>query len=80
MREWTPYSGVEPSHLRGFLVSRAGQFLLTPLPGGHTWLEGTTWYRHTMWPATYWRAWSDYVIHRIHLRVLRHIARLSVGS
>jgi hypothetical protein len=73
MQEWTPYSHIEPPHLHGFLVSRGGQFLLTPLPGGRTRLEGTTWYRHSLWPAEYWRLWSDFIIHRIHLRVLRHI-------
>jgi hypothetical protein len=26
-----------------------------------------------MWPETYWHWWSDYVIHRIHMRVLEHI-------
>jgi hypothetical protein len=26
-----------------------------------------------MWPAVYWHIWSDYIIHRIHLRVLNHI-------
>jgi hypothetical protein len=30
-----------------------------------------------MWPAGYWRRWSDAVVHRIHLRVLRHIKRLA---
>ncbi len=78
MQEWTPYSKIDPPHLHGFLVSLGGQFLLTPLPGGRTRLEGTTWYHHTMWPATYWRAWSDFIIHRIHLRVLRHIERTAV--
>jgi hypothetical protein len=73
MEEWTPYKRVTPPHLKGFLVSRAGQFLLTPLPGGRTRLEGTTWYRHTMWPAAYWQVWSDGIIHRIHFRVLEHI-------
>jgi uncharacterized membrane protein YhaH (DUF805 family) len=73
MEEWTPYSHVEPPHLHGFLVSNGGQFLLTPLPDGGTRLEGTTWYRHSLWPAAYWRLWSDAIIHRIHLRVLRHI-------
>jgi hypothetical protein len=73
MQEWTPYSKVEPPHLHGFLVSNGGQFLLTPLPAGRTRLEGTTWYRHSMWPEIYWRTWSDFIIHRIHLRVLRHI-------
>src|SRR5207245_959328 len=39
----------------------------TPLPGGRTRLQGTTWYRHRMWPAGYWRLWCDAVVHRIHL-------------
>lgn len=73
MEEWTPYSHIEPYHLHGFLVSNGGQFLLTPLPNGATRLQGTTWYRHGLWPAAYWRLWSDAIIHRIHLRVLRHI-------
>jgi hypothetical protein len=73
MQEWTPYSHIEPAHLHGFLVSNGGQFLLTPLPGGRTRIEGTTWYRHGLWPSTYWRWWSDAIIHQIHMRVLRHI-------
>jgi len=73
LEEWTPYSEIHPAHLKGFLVSRQGQFLLTPLPGGRTRLEGTTWYQHHMWPAAYWQLWSDAIIHRIHLRVLNHI-------
>ena len=73
MEEWTPYSHIEPAHLQGFLVSEGGQFLLTPLPNGGTRLEGTTWYHHGLWPSTYWRVWSDAIIHRIHLRVLQHI-------
>jgi len=73
MEEWTPYSHIEPPHLHGFLVSNGGQFLLAALPNGGTRLEGTTCYRHTLWPAAYWRLWSDAIIHRIHLRVLNHI-------
>jgi uncharacterized membrane protein YhaH (DUF805 family) len=73
MREWTPYQQIHPPHLHGFLVSERGQFLLTPLTGGRTRLEGTTWYRHNLWPEDYWQWWSDYIIHRIHMRVLRHI-------
>ena len=42
MEEWTPYHEIHPPHLAGFLVSRRGRFLLTPLPGGRTRLEGTT--------------------------------------
>ena len=75
MQEWTPYAEIHPPHLKGFLVSRRGQFLLTALPGGRTRLEGTTWYQHNLWPAGYWQLWSDTVIHHIHWRVLQHIKR-----
>lgn len=77
MREWTPYAEVRAPHLSGFLVSRQGEFLLTPLGGGRTLLTGTTWYQHHMWPAGYWQLWSDAMIHRIHRRVLRQIQRLA---
>ena len=80
MEEWTPYRHIAPPHLRGFLESQAGQFRLTPLAGGHTRLEGTTWYRHSLWPAAYWKEWSDFVIHRIHTRVLEHIRRQSEAA
>lgn len=73
MEEWTPYSHIDTPHLHGFLVSEGGQFLLTPLPNGGTRLEGTTRYQHGLWPSQYWRLWSDEIIHKIHLRVLRHI-------
>jgi len=36
-------------------------------------LEGTTWYYHNIKPAAYWQLWSDYIIHKIHVRVLNHI-------
>ena len=77
MEEWTPYKKIYPRHLDNYLASRQGQFLLTPLPGGRTRLEGTTWYVHNLWPAAYWQRWSDFIIHRIHERVLVHIKRLA---
>lgn len=80
MRELSPYPDIHPPHVEGFLVSRRGQFLLTPLPGGRTRLEGTTWYQHHLWPAAYWRLWSDAILHRIHRRVLEHIAVLAEGD
>jgi uncharacterized membrane protein YhaH (DUF805 family) len=73
MNELTPYGHIEPKHLHGYFESHQGQFLLTELPGGRTRLEGTTWYSHSMWPETYWHWWSDFIIHRIHMRVLEHI-------
>ena len=71
---------IHPKHLDNFLVSRKGQFLLTPLPGGRTRLEGTTWYTHNLWPSAYWQVWSDFIIHRIHERVLVHIKGLAESS
>ncbi|HET8964564.1 MAG TPA: hypothetical protein VFN20_00015, partial [Candidatus Acidoferrum sp.] len=73
MNELTPYGHIEAKHLHGYFESHQGQFLLTELPGGRTRVEGTTWYSHSMWPETYWHWWSDFIIHRIHMRVLEHI-------
>ena len=79
MQEWSPYP-IRPPHLaQHYLLSRRGEFLLTELPGGRTRLQGTTWYENKFWPAAYWRVWSDYFIHRIHMRVLEHIKTLAEG-
>jgi hypothetical protein len=60
-------------------ASKEGQFRLTRLSNNQTLLEGTTWYQHGLWPSTWWRWWSDAIIHRIHLRVLNHIRSLAEG-
>jgi hypothetical protein len=67
------YRELDTPHLNGFFLSRRGQFFLTPLPGEKTSLAGTTWYTQDLWPGSYWRVWSDYLVHRIHARVLEHI-------
>lgn len=64
---------MDAPHLHDYFVSKSGQFKLTALPNGNTLLEGTTWYYHNIRPAFYWRPWSNYIIHEIHGRVLRHI-------
>ena len=68
---------IHPPHLQNYLVSKGGQFLLTPVASGTTRLEGTTWYQHHMWPAAYWQLWADFIIHQIHMRVLNHIKMLA---
>jgi hypothetical protein len=80
MEELTPYDHIEPPHLKGYFVSKKGQFELTRLEGNRTRLTGTTWYSDNIWPAGYWRAWSDYIVHHIHLRVLRHIRAEAEGK
>jgi hypothetical protein len=76
MREWSPYD-IHPPHIHDFLISHGGQFRLVLLPNGHTRLEGTTWYEHNLWPEDYWRLWSDFILHRIHRRVLEHVKQLA---
>lgn len=64
---------IDAPHLHDYFVSEEGQFKLTALPNGHTLIEGTTWYYHNIKPAFYWKMWSDFIIHKIHNRVLTHI-------
>ncbi len=73
MVELSPHGEIHPPHLEGYFWSERGEFVLEALPAGGTRLTGATWYRQKLWPAAYWLPWSDWVIHRIHLRVLRHI-------
>lgn len=77
MREWSPYGHIDTPHLHDYMVSRRGQFVLEALPNGGTRLTGTTWYQHHLWPAAYWKFWSDAIVHEIHYRVLKHIKTLS---
>lgn len=72
MKELSFYN-IHPNHLHGYWVSKQGQFKLTRLANGHTLLEGTTWYVNKIKPGFYWTMWSDYIVHKIHTRVLEHI-------
>jgi hypothetical protein len=74
MNELSPYN-IEPAHLHGYFVSEKGQFRLIRLAGNKTMLEGTTWYYHRIKPTFYWKLWSNYIIHKIHNRVLEHIKK-----
>jgi hypothetical protein len=60
----------------GYLSSRHGEFRLSALPGGGTRLEGVTRYTLRIFPSWYWSRWADAIIHRIHMRVLRHLRSL----
>jgi uncharacterized membrane protein YhaH (DUF805 family) len=77
MIELSPYSTVHAPHLDGYFRSVRGEFRLVALPGGRTRLEGSTWYLLDMGPRAYWDLWADALVHRIHLRVLRHVKRLA---
>lgn len=76
MKELSFYD-IHPNHLHGYWVSQKGQFKLTQLGNGKTLLEGTTWYINKIKPDFYWTKWSDYIVHKIHQRVLEHIKKNS---
>lgn len=71
---------VAPPHLDGYLQPRRGEFRLVALPGGRTRLEGSTWYEQRLRPMGYWVLFSDFIIARIHHRVLEHIATSFEGA
>jgi uncharacterized membrane protein YhaH (DUF805 family) len=78
MKEWSPYRNIHVRHLEDhdFKPQRA-DFYLTPLANGNTRLDGWTTYENRMWPGTYWRLWTDAIIHEIHGRVFRQVKRLA---
>lgn len=77
MSEFNPFWDIHPKHLDGYFRSYKGQFKLTKLGNNKTELEGTTWFKVDITPEFYWSAWSEYIIHKIHLRVLEHIRKTS---
>ncbi|MEB0248939.1 hypothetical protein QN344_02270, partial [Mucilaginibacter sp. 5B2] len=80
MKEISLYD-LHPNHLHGYFVSKNGQFNITKLKDGSTLLEGTTWYSNRIKPVIYWNIWCDFIIHKIHERVLAHIkAEAEKGS
>ena len=80
MHEWSPWEEVYAPHIEDTMLSRRGEFLLTATPDGGTLVQGTTWYTLDLAPASYWRLWSDFIVHRIHNRVLGHIKTLSESA
>jgi len=74
MSEISPWD-IHPPHLDGMIRSRHGEFRIEDQGNGTTRLRGTTWYTIEAAPALYWRWWTDAIIHRVHLRVLDHIAK-----
>ncbi|CAN5368421.1 hypothetical protein BH10CYA1_BH10CYA1_19800 [soil metagenome] len=77
MHELSLYPKLHPPHLDHYLLAKQGQFRLNQTDPNHTVLYGTTWYQNRMGPGGYWRLWSDWIIHSIHMRVLNHVKTLS---
>ena len=79
MKELSFHEELDAPHLHGHMASEKGQFRLIGQDGKVV-LEGTTWYRHSLAPQWYWGPITDFMIHRIHERVLNHIERSSESS
>jgi hypothetical protein len=77
LTELSPYREIHPPHLDGSFRSTRGEFELTPLADGGTRLVGRTWYTLDIAPHAYWTLWTDWIVHRIHGRVLEHIKGLA---
>jgi hypothetical protein len=78
MEELSPYGHIHTRHIDGeYFQAQDAKFVLTRLPGGRTLLVGTSRYRNRMWPVSYWRLWSDAIVHQIHLRVFQQIKRMA---
>jgi uncharacterized membrane protein YhaH (DUF805 family) len=73
LRELTLYRTVRQPHLDGSVRNRVGELELVRLDGGRTKLVGRSWYETTLHPTSYWEAYAEYVIHAIHLRVMRGV-------
>jgi hypothetical protein len=73
LQELSPYGDISAPHLREFFRSTKGEFRLVRLEGGRTRLEGTTWYELHIYPLFYWRPASEWIVARIHERVLHQI-------
>jgi uncharacterized protein YndB with AHSA1/START domain len=71
MVERTLWRGPRQPHLDGYVRNALGEFELTPIDAGaRTRLVARSWYTVRITPETYWRAWSDPVVHAIHRRVM----------
>jgi hypothetical protein len=74
MQEFSPYRDLHAPHLNNYMISHRGEFRIRRAADGYI-LEGNTWYSHSIAPAWYWGPISDYIIHKIHERVLEQIKR-----
>ena len=79
MKEFSFYGQVDAPHLHGYFRSKRGEFRLIP-KNGRTILEGRTWYEMDIFPGWYWQIYARWFIHKIHLRVLDHIKKLSENA
>lgn len=77
MVETNPFFHVHPEHVEGYFTVTHGRFVLVPLPNGRTRVEGTSWFKHDLWPQFYWAPLTRRIVKDVHERVLTHIKELA---
>ena len=75
MTEFNPFRRTNLSHGADYFWVQWGEFVLTPLPDGRTQLTGTSRYSYRLYPASYWRLWTDSMVEQTHLLVMNEIKR-----
>lgn len=61
----------------GHIETQRGQFLLKDNKDGTTTLIGNSWYKLNVFPAWYYDLWAESIVRNVHLRVMKHIKKLS---
>jgi hypothetical protein len=77
MVETNPFHAVHAPHVNGYYQCETGSFYLTPLGGGRTLLQGVSTYRFRIYPAPYWRLWTDSIVEHVHRTVMNRIKELA---
>jgi hypothetical protein len=81
IRETNPfYDVVDAPHLHGYYTSPRGEFVLERVGPHRTRLTRRTWYSQRLYPAAYWRLWSEMGISHIHDTVLQQVSRGAVAK
>lgn len=80
LQELSFYENVNAPHVHDFFRSTRGEFRLIAIDNDRTRLEGTTWYDLHIYPHVYWRPISEWLVERIHERVLHQIAQEATES
>ena len=75
MTEFNPFRRTNLRHGADYFWVQWGEFVLTPLPDGRTQLTGTSRYSYRLYPASYWRLWTDSMVEQTHLLVMNEIKR-----
>jgi hypothetical protein len=80
MEETNPFFQIRPPHVEGYFAVTHGRFILTPLANGRTRVEGTSWFKHNLWPQFYWAPLTRRTVKAVHERVFDHIKHLSESA